>query len=342
MRIYTTLRLTALVAAVALLLAACTGPETATTGTKSRPAKGPNDPVRIGLSFDILNNIRQAEKSAIEAKAKEMNATVDFVVADSDAQRQVAQIDELMSRNVDAIIAIAQDKDAIAGAVKKANAAGVPFLTLDRPVTEGGEIFFHVSADPYSDGRVSAQYMAYSANAKKERLYVLSLVGALTDVNAIERNRGFKEEMQHWPNVTIVEEAETDWNPDKALMATRTTLDKHPDVNAIFCPSDFLLPSVLSALEAKGRLAQPGQPGHITIVSIDGDPFGYSKTTDGTISADVATLADVLGARVAEVAVQGARGQRPPTNREIVPGLLFTTENAQQVANKVWGAGVKP
>jgi ABC-type sugar transport system substrate-binding protein len=328
-----------LVAMTLLMLTACASSPAAPAVKEGQ--RDPNAAVTLGLSFDILNNIRQAEKAAIEAKAKQLGATVVFTVADGDAQRQAAQIQDLLKQRVSAIIAIAQDKQAIVGAIKQANAAGVPFLTLDREVAPGGTVALHVGADPYSDGRVAAQYMAYTAAAKGRDLKVLVLVGDLADANAVERNRGFKEEIAHWPNITIVNEAPTEWKPEQAEAATEQALQAHPDLNAVFCPSDYLLPSVLSSLQAADKLAAADDQQHIMIVSIDGDPFGYSKTADKVISADVATLVDVMGARVTERAVEAARGQALPSNKEIVPGLLFSYHNASAVAANVWGAQIR-
>jgi ABC-type sugar transport system substrate-binding protein len=322
---FTWLRRVVLVMTTLLLLVACASSTAAPA--VNHIAKGPNEAVTIGLSFDILNNIRQAEKAAIEAKAKDLGATLVFTVADGDAQRQVSQIEDLLKQQVSAIIAIAQDNQAIVPAIKQANAAGVPFLTLDREVAAGATVALHVGADPYSDGRVAAQYMAYTAAAKGRDLKVLVLVGDLADANAVERNRGFKEEVAHWPNITIVNEA---------------ALQTYPELNAVFCPSDYLLPSVLSSVQAARKLVAADDPQHIMIVSIDGDPFGYSKTADKVISADVATLVDVMGARVAERAVEAARGQALPATKEIVPGLLFSYQNASAVAANVWGAQIQP
>lgn len=329
-----------LLAVTLLSLAACAAPNAAPQA--DRPAKGPDTPVTIGLSFDILNNVRQAEKAAIEAKAKELGATIVFTVADGDAQRQVAQIEDLLKKQVSAIIAIAQDKQAIVEVIKQANTAGVPFLTLDREVAPGGTVALHVGADPYSDGRAAAQYMAYTTAAQGQKLNVFVLIGDLADANAVERNRGFRDEIMHWPHITLAGEAETSWQPEKALEGTRNALEKSPQLNAIFCPSDYLLPSVLSSLSAADRLVPADDPKHVMIVSIDGDPFGYSKTADRVISADVATLVDVMGERVTVGAVNAARGQTLPNTKEIIPGLLFSSHNAATVATKVWGATIKP
>lgn len=337
------IRLRHLIAALLPLLLMACSTIAPTSGAPPAPTpKAATDQVVLGVSFDILNNIRQAEKVAIMAKAQELGAVVEFVVADGDAQRQVTQIEELIAKSVDAIIAIPQDKDVIGTGVAKAYAAGIPFITLDREASVTKQVLFHVGADPYSDGRMAAQYMAYTAAATKRPLSVLVLVGGLADVNAVERNRGFTEELANWPDTTIVNTVQTEWQPDKAAAGTATTLAEHPDLNAIFSPSDYLLPAILGSLEEGGVQPSASGTSSMLIVSIDGDPFGYSKTRAGVVAANVATLADVMAARATEVAVLAVRGQAPTSNKEIIPGLLFSYSNAEAVAPKIWGAQTQP
>src|SRR5262249_27607620 len=74
---------------------------------------------RIGVSFDLLNEIRRAELEAIQAEARRQNAAVTVVVANNSADEQRAQISGLINNHrVDAIIAIAQDRDKIVTSIQ--------------------------------------------------------------------------------------------------------------------------------------------------------------------------------------------------------------------------------
>jgi len=96
------------VAAASLLLAGC-GSAAGSTGSAGSGRK------TIGVSFDLLNAIRQAEKTAIQNAASTAGYDVVFDVADQDAQKQAAQIQDLIqTRKVSAVIAIAQDGQQIA------------------------------------------------------------------------------------------------------------------------------------------------------------------------------------------------------------------------------------
>ena len=143
-------------------------------------------------------------------------------------------------------------------------------------------------------------------------LKVLELVGGLTDQNAIGRRDGFNAALKGNANVTIVSQVPTDWDPSKALDGTSNALQKNPGINAIFIPSDFLLPSVQSALTAAGRQAPIGDPKHVLVVTIDGDQNGCAALKGKTIDADIATLVSEFGKQAvdaADNAVAGKTGQ---------------------------------
>ncbi|MEV6130552.1 hypothetical protein AB0M05_27525 [Streptomyces violaceusniger] len=110
-------------------------------------------------------------------------------------------------------------------------------------------------------------------------------------------------------------------------------------MNAIFVPSDFLLPSVRSALTSAGRLAPIGDPRHVFIVTIDGDQNGCEALRQKTIDADIATRLDEFG-RQAVRAVTTALGGKTVTPRTVQSkGLVLNQANYATTNEQVWGCG---
>ena len=143
-----------LIAATALLsLAACSSSGGSKTGSSTAPKT-----ITIGVSFDLLNATRQAEKSAIQDAATAAGDKVIFDVADSDAQKQASQIQDLIeTQKVNAIIAIAQDGQQITSSISLAKAKSVPFIAIDRAVADQQDITFQITGDPVADGGLAAQ-----------------------------------------------------------------------------------------------------------------------------------------------------------------------------------------
>ncbi|GAA2331458.1 sugar ABC transporter substrate-binding protein [Dactylosporangium salmoneum] len=323
--------LLAAAAAASLLLAACGSAKDSGSSNGSAGKKR-----TIGVSFDLLNAIRQAEKASIQKAADAAGYAVEFAVADQDAQKQAAQIqDFIQTKKVDAVVVIAQDGQQIASSASLAKARNVPFLAIDRAVADQQNITFQITGDAVADGKlVAAEFLAA---AKTTPLRVLELVGGLTDQNAIGRRDGFNAAIAAGTGVTIVSQVPTDWKPEQALDGTSNALQKDPTINAIYSPSDFLLPSVQSALIAAGRLAPIGDPKHVFLVTIDGDQNGCKAMRAKTLDADIATPVDDFG-KQAVAAVTTALGGKPIDPKSVqAKGLTLNQANYATTSAQVWG-----
>jgi len=318
-------------AAALVLLAACSNSPGTTSGGNSPSA---NDKLTIGVSFDQLNEIRQAELDGIKAAAKEKGDTVVFVSADQDAQKQSTQIQDLIeTKKVDAVIAIAWNMDQINSSIALAKAKNVPFIAMDRAPADQVNIAYQITGDPVADGKLAAQQMLDSGKDLK----VLHLLGALTDQNAVGRRDGFIEALKGQSKVQIVAEVPTEWDPVKALNGVSNALQKDPGINAIFAPSDYLLPSVESALKSAGREANVGDAAHVFLVTIDGDPNGCKAMAAKSIDADIATDIATFGAQAVKAAHTAVAGGTVDPKIVQLAGLPLTQANFADTKAKIWG-----
>jgi ABC-type sugar transport system substrate-binding protein len=327
-------RCLAALATASLALAACSS--TADNNGSGSDGSTSGKKRTIGVSFDLLNAIRQAEKSSIQRAAEAAGYDVVFDVADQDAQKQASQIQDLIqTKKVDAVIVIAQDGKQIASSVSLAKANNVPFLAIDRALADQQNVTFQITGDPVADGKLVAD--EFIAAAKTTPLKVLELVGGLTDQNAVGRRDGFNAALAGQSNITIVSQVPTDWKPEQALDGTSNALQKDPTINAIYVPSDFLLPSVQSALTAANRLAPIGDPKHVFMVTIDGDQNGCKAMQAKTLDADIATPVDEFG-KQSVAAITTALGDKPVTpNTAQAKGLTLNQANYAATSSQVWG-----
>ncbi len=290
---------------------------------RQMPTTDRGEPSRttIGVSFDLLNELRRAEIDAIRVEARRSNAVVELAVANNDAGRQAAQIRDLIrSDGVDAVIAIPQDRRRIVGSIREATRARVPFIVMDRAAAPGARFDLQVTGDPVADGEAAARAMV----RLRRPLRVLHLWGAVeTDENAEGRRDGFNRAVSG-TRVRVVAEAPTGWDPQVAATATRRALRADPRINAIFIPSDFLLPAVSSVLEEAGRMLPIGRPGHVAIVTVDGDPIGCRALRERLIDADVAAPVEAMARQAVLAALEAAQGRRMRRPAVEIPGRLLT------------------
>ena len=91
---------------------------------------------RIGLSMDTLKEERwQGDRDMFVKRAAELGADVEVLSANSDDNRQIKDVESLITKKVDSLVIIPHDGAACAKAVALAHEAGIPVLAYDRLIT---------------------------------------------------------------------------------------------------------------------------------------------------------------------------------------------------------------
>ncbi|WP_139375053.1 substrate-binding domain-containing protein, partial [Salmonella enterica] len=81
------------------------------------------------------------------------------------------------------------DSDAVGNAVKMANQAKIPVITLDRQATKG-DVVSHIASDNVLGGKIAGDYIAKKAG---EGAKVIELQGIAGTSAARERGEGFQQ-----------------------------------------------------------------------------------------------------------------------------------------------------
>ncbi len=156
-------------AAIAVMMA-CAG------GNAMADAKNP----KIGFSIDDLRLERWArDRDYFVAAAEQQGAKVFVQSADASEQRQIAQIENLISRGVDVLVIVPFNATVLNNAIREAKKAKIKVVSYDRLILNA-DIDAYISFDNKMVGEMQAQGVL---SAKpKGNFYLLG--GAPTDNNA--------------------------------------------------------------------------------------------------------------------------------------------------------------
>lgn len=289
----------------------------------------------IGVSFDFSSPFRSAQKAAMEKAITAAGAKISFADANKDSQRQASQVDTMVSNGVSAIVGIPYDIEAAGGLAQSAIAAGVPFISMDQAPADINTVTYHVGGDPCADGKTAGEYFVKVADGKPFKL--LEIQGALFNDNGLRRSKCLDEALKDHPNVTIVAQVPTEWNPEKALTGTENTLQAHPDLNGVYTPWNDGLQGVFSALKERGRLVPLGSKGHVVLVSIDGTPLGCQAVREGILDLDIATPLGEMAAKAVQAAFKAEKKETITPHAEFLPGLPYGPGDVKEKASQVWG-----
>jgi ribose transport system substrate-binding protein len=235
------------------------------------------------------------------------------VVAVTDANfkpdKQVSDLETVMSKKPNIIVSIPTDPVATATAYKAAAAGGAKLVFMDnvpKGFKAGTDYVSCVSADNYGNGVVSAHLMAKALGAKGK----IGLIFHEADFFVTkQRYDGFKKTIQtDYPDMQIVEEqgiAGPDFAGDAQGVAN-AMLSKHPDLAGIWAVWDVPAEGVMAAARASGRgdmrIATEDLGKNVAIAMAKGElvvGLGAQRPFDqGITEARLGALA-VLGAKTA-------------------------------------------
>lgn len=324
-----------LLGALALLLTGC---------GKAEPPAGSAEAVTgqrltIGVSFETLQTeFWVAALKAFETELSRRNHQMLQAIADGDANRQIEQVRNFITRKVDGIIMVPKDARACIPVIKAANAANIPIVLFNRPAAESEAKSVAVVADNFALAKETVTFLVAEARKTGGKHKALHLIGDLGDINAVGRRDGFDAAVSNATDVIeVVARVPTEWNNEKAYAGVVNALQKNPDISVIFSPSDVHLPSVASALKNAGKWKKRGETGHVILGGFDGDATAYQMLVDGYL--DATGVQDVYFEVEACInAVLDARAGKPVAATIKDPGFVIHAASLQEKAPRMWGA----
>lgn len=291
-------------------------PATEATKAPTEETKAPEAPAKKKLVFgltmpEIKTDGFTAMANGVKAQAAAVGAELLVFDSNNDAQKQMTHFEDFIAKKVDAILFTPVDSGALSEAVKKANAAGIPVVAMDRSVKEGNLVAL-IESDNVEHGYQAGLYMAEAAKKvgmDPKDLKVLELQGDLATSAGQERSQGFQKAAKEL-GMTIITSLPTYWDPDKSYNATLDAFQAHPEINAIFEASDSIMcAAVNSALEQIKRLVKVGEKGHIIVTTVDGCPIVIKAIKESTVDASAVQSILKFGVDGIDFAVKAANGE---------------------------------
>lgn len=307
----------------------------------NQPASPGGKPT-IGVAFETLQTeYWVAGFEAIKAELAKRDLQVLEAIADQDANRQLQQVKNFITRKVDGIILVPKDAKTCIPMIKAANEAGIPIVLFNRPADKSDAKSVAVVADNPKLTQETVAFMVEQARKTGRKHKALVILGDLGDINAIGRRDGFEAAVKgHEDVVEVVARVPSEWNQEKAQAGVVNALQAHPEISFIFTSSDFLFPSIVSALKTAGKYRKIGEDGHVILGGFDGDATAYAMLKNGYL--DATGVQDVYFEAQATVqALMDLRAGKPVPELILDPGFVIHQGNLAEMAPRMWGANVK-
>ena len=170
-----------------------------------------------------------------------------------DPNVQVKQIEDAITKKVDAIAIQCMDPEALKAPLEDAVAAGIAVFTFNAPVN-GDQVISHIGFDETQNGRNVAMWAKdYIENelGGVAQVAILDLpIGVNTTVKRVE---GFTEVMSEIPGVEIVAQQDGQADRNVCMGLAENMLTANPDIDLFFGINYETAAGAAAAIEAAGR-----------------------------------------------------------------------------------------
>jgi ribose transport system substrate-binding protein len=271
-----------------------------------------NNTVGNGWRDEMVCSIRAQVKNSGKAKTVIQQGAGDTSV-------QIAQIRNLISQNVNAII-VDPNSTALSGAIQQAAARGITVVIVDQFINSlfNKPHIYQAANDQVAYGRVGMQWLVKQIHGKGNVALLEGIQGAPANT---AREQGQQQVLSHYPNVHVVAKVYTGWDFAKGGQQMTQLLNSGKKIDGVWTSGvDY---TVVNAYRTAHRKFVP-------VVGADNNAFVHQLATmrkQGLVGAAV-TNPPPIGGVGAAIALKVLQGGHPAAVTTLIPKVWANTNPA--------------
>lgn len=245
-----------------------------------------------------------------------------FATAYDSDERQIQQIDSLLSTGIDLLIVAPNQVATISPAIDRAFESGIPVIIFERK-TNSKKYTALMGADNYEMGRQMGAYIATRLQGHGNVMEVMGLKGSSP---AIDRHKGFIEALSHYPDINIIATLQGDWTEQTSYSIVKEWYSHHKTVpvDLVFGMNDRSAIGARKALLEEG-VTKESLPLFCGIDGLPGKDGGIQLVRDSILEASY--IYPTHGDRLIQLAVDILDG-KPFEKETLLMSALVTHDNA--------------
>ena len=257
----------------------------------------------------FVNMANGAERH--QAERADYELIINGIRNESDLAQQVALVDQMISRSVDAIVIAPADSQALVPALARASAAGIVIINIDNrlepKVLDEYELSIpFIGPSNRAGAKMVGDFALQSVAVGSE---VAILEGITSAVNSIERRTGFEEAITD-AGMDLVTLQSAEWDQTKAAQVMAGILSQYPDLDVILAANDNM------ALGAASAVGMARREKEIVIAGFDNISAVHPLIEAGTVIATVDQFGDQLAVFGIEYAIEALESGAELEDRE--------------------------
>ena len=235
----------ALIMVLTLMLSAC------------GPKESGSDKYNIGVSIQGANNSWASSsyahfKYVFEGYADQVE-NIYYAECGYDSQKQIADIEDLLTKNIDAIIIQSTSETALAGVIEKAVAQGVKVLIYNGDC--GTDVYdSSVTRDQQMTGEAYAKYVCDRLEGKGNVVVIMGYPGSGYS-NAVLA--GVQSVVDQYPDINVLGTEYAEYTPALSKQILEGYFAKGEQIDGVICDGGLMGFGVLEAFSDAGKTIPP-------------------------------------------------------------------------------------
>lgn len=267
----------------------------------------------------------QAIKKSLEVAVQKEDAGLLVKDAQSDAEQQNQQIQEMIDAKVDAVFLTPVDSDKITEGLQLLEEANIPVINIDIRVKETDLVDAYVGSDNRNAGYVCGEdLLAQCPEGGKILIMENSSVSSMN-----ERITGFERAIAN-EGFSVLSRAQMQGDREHAKEKMKEFLAAYSQIDAVMCANDQIALGVLDAAQEAGRT-------DMLVYSVDGSPQIKTEIAkeDSLMRGTGAQSPIKVGQSAAEVCLAVLEGEEYKSEIQIETVFIYK-ENVELYGTNGW------
>ena len=298
--------------------------ETTEAQASSETAGGEGYVVAL-CNYSIGNSWRAQMEQEFVAEAEKLKAegvVSEYYITNSneDINKQISDMQDLITKKVDAIVITAASPTALAPVVEEAAEAGIKVVSFDN-VVETDEQVATVGIDEKEFGRIGAEWLVDKLDGKGKIVVLNDIAGTATDSL---RWGGAEEVFKQYPDIEILGSANASWDYAQGKAAMESMLSAYPEIDGVWSQGGAMTQGAIDAFIAAGRDLVP-----MTSEGNNGAIRAWIENKDKGLSCIAPSNPTYTSAEALRVVIKALNGEDIPGN-VVMDIETVTEENVDQ------------
>jgi len=211
-------------------------------------------PYKVGLSAGYLSNswiLFASQYVKYEASLHPEIANLVITDANWNPAKQVADIEDLISKDVDVLLYWPVDEKSVLPALRKAVEKGIATVNVGYNFMDSPWVTGNAYVDQWAMSVDNAEHFARGLGGKGKVFAMLPIAGSSA---AVTQLAALRHVLADTPGIELVSIEYGDWNRAKAKQLTENLLQRFPRIDGAFSPAGQMSMGILEAFDEAGRL----------------------------------------------------------------------------------------